>query len=73
VGRHNPTKELSRGSAKVLLEDLTTTHPNLNRLRIKNLYEGNDLWLGEAWDGSDAIDVTVNLQITGILQQLLHG
>jgi len=65
-----PIRQLYPGSAKKLLSNLTTIHPSLRQLKLKNIYEGDNLWLG---DGSHAIDITGTTEITNVMQHLLNG
>ena len=64
-----PVRPLYQGSVKKLLDDLTTKHPNIRRLKLKNVHEGDNLWLG---DGSHAIDITGTTEITDVMQHLLN-
>jgi len=63
-----PIRQLYPGSVKKLLGDLTTKHPNLRRLKLKNIHEGDNLWPG---NGSHAIGITGTAEITNVMQHLL--
>ncbi|KAG9605394.1 hypothetical protein KCU77_g764, partial [Aureobasidium melanogenum] len=64
------SRELQAGSVNRLFDLLLGTHPNLSRLRLKNLYQGEDTWLS---DGSHLFDVRGAHKLVEAITRLLEG
>ncbi|KAG9662312.1 hypothetical protein KCU95_g2588, partial [Aureobasidium melanogenum] len=64
------SRELQPGSVNTLFDLLLGTHPNLSRLRLKNLYQGDDTWLS---DGSHLFDVRGAHKLAAAINRLLEG
>jgi hypothetical protein len=66
----DPTRQVQPGSARILLENLVVRLPNLTRLRLESIREGNFPWLR---GGHHAVDITGTPEIARVLQHLLDG
>ncbi|KAH0042855.1 hypothetical protein KCU78_g704, partial [Aureobasidium melanogenum] len=64
------SRELQAGSMVTLFDLLLGTHPGLSRLRLKNLYQGEDTWLS---DGSHLFDVRGVHKLGEAIARLLEG
>jgi hypothetical protein len=66
----HPLHRYAAGCAGTLLRNLTTRHPNLNRIKLENIREGDCHWL---LDGPHTFDVTGNFEIARAIPHLLDG
>lgn len=64
------SRELEPGSVSRLFDLLLGTHPNLSRLRLKSLYQGEETWLS---DGSHLFDVRGAHKLAEAITRLLEG
>jgi hypothetical protein len=66
----HPLHRYAAGCAGTLLRNLTIRHPNLNRIKLENIREGDYHWL---LDGPHTFDVTGNHEIARAIPHLLDG
>lgn len=64
------TRELHQGSCEILFERLLFIHSNLDRLRLKNLYEGGVTWLS---DGPHTFDLSGAHKLSEGIKRLIEG